>query len=79
MITVVLDVSIGHGLEESPGGEVVSEVLLRHFTYLAHKLEHALATTDSIGVVELQTVLTQGLEQLGVERGHLLCLMVVEV
>ena len=79
MITVILDVSIGHRLKEAPCSEVVREILLRHLTYLTCKLEHALATTDCIGIVELQAVLTQSLEQLGVKRGHLLCLMVVEV
>ena len=75
MVAVVLDGVIGHWDEESPSGEEVREVFLCHLTHLAHKLQRA----DVAAAPAFDGVVAQSLEEVGVERGVLLCEVVVEI
>ena len=76
MRAVVLNVHISEGDEEAVDGEELSEVLLCYLTHFTHKL---LRTVGAACRPQLQWVFAQGLEQVGIERGILLCQMIVEV
>ena len=76
MLSIIIHLQVRDGLEEAPGGEEIGQVLLCYLTYLADKLQACLI---GVAVSSAQWVTAQFLEKGGVERGVLLCLMIIEI
>ena len=78
MVAVVLNLAPRlNGLEESPNGEEVGQVLLSHLAHLADKLQATVVVVRRI--VKRQRVVAECLEELRIERGVLLPKVVVEI
>ena len=76
MVAIVLDVEVVGGLKEAIDGEEIREVFLGCLAYLADELQVRVVIVDG-RALRLHPVCTQSLEELGIEGGVLLCLMIV--